>query len=60
MSGRYTTKVFIVQRASGEVIGSKLTFIAAHRLAKKEAPCQVIFSIADKTEEPNVPTVASD
>jgi hypothetical protein len=53
MSG-YTTKVFIVQRATGEVIGAKLNFQAAHALAKKEAPCRVIFAIADKDDRSNV------
>lgn len=53
MSG-YTTKVFVVQRASGEVIGVKLNFQAAHTLAKREAPCRVIFAIADKDDLSNV------
>lgn len=47
-------KVFIVQRADGKVIGSKLRFSDAHALAKAQAPARVLFSIADKTPFENV------
>ena len=53
MSG-YSTKVFVVQRATGEVIGVKLTMAAAMQLAKAQAPCRVIFALADKTAGPNI------
>lgn len=57
---KFVTKVYIVQKYErggrpGEVIATKLTFGAAHAVAKNNAPARVIFSIADKTEEPNVP-----
>jgi len=50
----FSAKVYVVQQADGEVIGTKLTFEAAHRLALKYAPAKVLFSIADKSDEPNV------
>lgn len=56
----YTTKVYLVQKGDGEVIGAKLSFDAAHRLAKANAPAIVLFSVADKTPDPNVVGHASD
>lgn len=50
----FQTKVYVVQREDGEVIGTKLTFDAAHRLARKYAPAKVLFSLADKSDLPNV------
>ncbi|MBY0560010.1 hypothetical protein [Hyphomicrobium sp.] len=59
MSG-YVTKVYIVQKfdrdgTPREVIAAKLTFSSAHQLAKDNAPAKVIFAIADKTLQVNVP-----
>ena len=54
----FATKVYVVQRydrhgAPGEVIGVKLTWDAAHLLAKDEAPARVWFAKADKTAQAN-------
>lgn len=56
----FSTKVYIVQKYErggrpGEVIAAKLTFAAAHELAKKHAPAKVVFAVADKTSDVNVP-----
>jgi hypothetical protein len=51
---KYETKVFIVQRASGEVIAAKLRFADAHDIAKRNAPARVLFALADKTLQLNV------
>ena len=56
----YTTKIYIVQKADGSVIGAKLSFEAAHQMAKANAPAQVLFSKADKTLEHNVVGHAND
>ena len=53
MSG-YVTKVYVVQKADGEVIAVKLTHSSAHAVAKRHAPARVHFAVADKTEELNV------
>lgn len=50
----FMPKVYVVQRYDrhglpGEVIGVKLTWDAAHVLAKNEAPARVWFAKADKT-----------
>lgn len=55
----FTPKVYIAQRYDregnpGEVLGVKLTFGAAHALAKKNAPAKVLFGEADKDDQPNV------
>lgn len=54
----FEPKVYIVQRYGrdgrpGEVLGAKLTFKAAHDLAKDHAPACVWFAKADKTRAPN-------
>lgn len=59
MSG-YTSKVYIVQQYDrggnpGEIIAVKLTFGAAHAVAKANAPARVVFAIADKSVFRNVP-----
>lgn len=57
----YTAKVYVVQKADrlgnllGPVLAVKLTFEAAHEIAKKFAPAKVTFVMADKTVEPNGP-----
>jgi hypothetical protein len=56
----FTPKVFIVQQADengklGEILAVKLTFGAAHSIAKANAPAKVLFGMADKTEAPNPP-----
>jgi hypothetical protein len=56
----FTVKVYIVQKASGEIIAAKLTFLAAHNLAKKFAPARVIYAIADKTNGLNIPAPGSN
>lgn len=52
----YRTKVYLVQRANGVVVGVKLTFAAAHALSRRPgvAPARVIYVEADKDEHPNV------
>lgn len=54
MAGGYTCKVYIVQKASGEVIAAKTAFQPAHAIAKAHAPAKILFSMADKTFELNV------
>ena len=54
MAGGYSTKVYIVQKASGEVIAAKTAFAPAHAIAKAHAPAKVLFSVADKTFVLNV------
>lgn len=56
----YSTKVYIVQKGDGTVIAAKLSFDAAHQMAKTHAPARVLFSVADKSLEPNVVGHASD
>lgn len=56
----YTSKIYIVQKYDrqgqpGEVIAAKLTFAAAHAIAKEFAPAKVVFAIADKDVKPNIP-----
>jgi hypothetical protein len=53
MSG-YRTKIYVVQRATGEVIAAKTAFDPAHQIAKAEAPCRILFAVADKTVSINV------
>ena len=48
-------KVYIVQRATGEVLAVKLRHIDAHHIAKVNAPCRVLSMVADKTPDPNPP-----
>jgi hypothetical protein len=42
----WKTKVYIIQKADGKVVGAKLTFSAAHQIALDEAPARVLFAIA--------------
>ncbi len=56
----FRTKVYIVQRASGEVIAAKLTFLDAHQIAKAHAPARVLFAVADKTQALNVTAHSAD
>lgn len=49
----FRAKVYIVQKADrdgrlGEIVAVKLTFEAAHRIAKAQAPAKVVFGVADK------------
>lgn len=53
MSG-YEVKVYIVQRASGEVIAAKLRLDEAVLLRRQYAPARLLFAKADKTLLPNV------
>ena len=55
----FQSKVYIVQKydrrgVPGEVLAVKLTFAAAHQVAKDHAPAKVLFGTADKTLELNV------
>jgi hypothetical protein len=55
----YETKVYAVQKfdrdgSPGEVIAIKLTWSAAHEIAKRYAPAKVVFAVADKDPTPNV------
>jgi surfactin synthase thioesterase subunit len=55
----YEVKTYVVQKADvdgvlGEVLAVKLTYEAAHRIAKQHAPAKVHFAVADKTPERNV------
>lgn len=57
---RYVAKVYIVQKYDregkpGEIIAAKLTFAAAHAVAKDNAPAKVVFALADKSSLRNVP-----
>jgi len=56
----YTSKIYIVQKFNrkgepGDIIAVKLTFAAAHAIAKEFAPAKVVFAIADKDVKPNIP-----
>ena len=55
----FSPKIYIVQQydrdgSPGTVLGVKLTFAAAHQLAKAHAPAKVLYGEADKTAQPNV------
>ena len=55
----YEVKVYAVQKADhegnlGELLAVKLTFAAAHAIAKRKAPAKVHVVTADKTEDLNV------
>lgn len=55
----FSPKVYIVQKFSREgepreVLAVKLTFSAAHDVAKAFAPAKVLFGLADKGLELNV------
>jgi hypothetical protein len=54
----YSCKVYVVQKADrdgtlGRVLAAKLTFQAAHAIAKRFAPARVHVVDADKTEDIN-------
>ena len=56
---QFVTKVYVVQKFDrdgnpGAFLAVKLTWAAAHAIAKRFAPAKVIFAIADKDETPNV------
>jgi hypothetical protein len=48
-------KVYLVQQPDGAVIAAKLRYQDAHAIAKAEAPCRVLFLMADKTTRLNPP-----
>lgn len=55
----YDVKTYIVQKAApdgtlGRLLAVKLTFAAAHTIAKRFAPAKVHVVTADKTDDPNV------
>lgn len=55
----FETKTYVVQKFDhegrpGVVLAVKLTWAAAHAIAKKHAPSKVIFAVADKSEMVNV------
>ena len=55
----FDVKTYVVQKFDhdghpGDVLAVKLTFAAAHAIAKLSAPSKVLFSVADKDEPPNV------
>jgi hypothetical protein len=45
----YEVKVFIVQKANGELLGAKLTRGAAQSVARYHAPAKITVVMADKT-----------
>ncbi|MCA0246365.1 MAG: hypothetical protein LCH93_07080 [Proteobacteria bacterium] len=45
----YEVKVFIVQKANGELVGAKLTRGAAQSVARYHAPAKITVVMADKT-----------
>ena len=55
----FQTKVYVVQKADpegklGQLLAVKLTYAAAHEIAKKNAPAKVHFVVADKSPEKNI------
>jgi hypothetical protein len=58
---KFQVKVYIVQKAdkddklTGPVLAAKLTYGAAHAVAKQYAPAGVTCILADKSELPNNP-----
>ena len=55
----FEVKSYVVQKVDAEgrhgpVLAVKLTWAAAHAIAKRYAPAKVIFAVADKHESPNV------
>ncbi|WP_113155968.1 hypothetical protein [Nitratireductor sp. OM-1] len=57
----YSVRVYVVQLAdaqgnlTGPVVAAKLTYKAAHEIAKEYAPAKVTPMIADKSSVPNNP-----
>ncbi len=47
----YEVKVFIVQRANGELVGAKLTRGAAQSVARYYAPARITVVMADKASQ---------
>jgi len=47
----YAVKVFIVQKANGELVGAKLTRGAAQSVARHHAPAKITVVTADKTSQ---------
>lgn len=50
---KFSTKVYITQKVDdqgrlAEVLAARLTFEAAHTIAKAHAPCKVILMLANK------------
>jgi hypothetical protein len=69
MSGngsKFKVKVYIVQKADrkghlyGDILAAKLTFQAAHEIAKAHAPAKVTCILADKTPYLNGPEHVSN
>lgn len=54
----FHVKIYIVQKADGEVIAAKLTRATAQAVAKRHAPAKVTMVVADK-EEPEAPGLAA-
>lgn len=54
MSSGFSTKIYIVQKANGDVLAAKTAFGPAHAIAKKNAPARILFAIADKGDTLNV------
>jgi hypothetical protein len=55
----YEVKVYVVQKGDhegnlGEILAVKLTYGAAHAVAKQHAPAKVHFAVADKAESRNI------
>jgi hypothetical protein len=50
----YEVKVFIVQKANGELLGAKLTRGAAQSIARYYAPAKVTVMVADKQVVPSI------
>ena len=55
----YEVRVYVVQKADregnlGDLLAVKLTFAAAHEIAKRKAPARVHVVTADKTADWNV------
>jgi RIO-like serine/threonine protein kinase len=44
----YEVKVFVVQKADGELVAVKLTRAAAQSFAKYHAPAKITVCVADK------------
>ena len=55
----YEVRVYVVQKADhegrlGDLLAVKLTYAAAHAIAKRKAPARVHVVTADKTDDLNV------
>jgi hypothetical protein len=58
MSEGYQVKIYIVQKSDrngtlGEILAVKLTFTAAHKIARALAPAKVHCVLADKSDQLN-------